>query len=244
MTGDSISKLQGSMRTLFGSFQVLDNQKKSRTELPEKMKQALLFIADHAESNIYQVKEKCMMGYSTAHNSIKALENEGFIRLIAERKNEKGVMAKYYGLALKGFYQSIYVKSPWHEKVVLAEKRKELVHENFLTWMKFIEALNDSEVERDINNRFSDAAATSFLFDSPLGFRHYCSELDDSIFDLTVMTTLIVTPLFLDKFLAVINNFPSINTKIQKLITEQIVAYQDDLKKLERIQKGLEGIKH
>ena len=243
MAGGSIPGFQESLRTLFGSFQAPENQQKNRAELPEKMKQALLFIADNSESNIYRVKERCMMGYSTAHNSIKALENEGFIRLTGARKNEKGVMAKYYGLTLKGLYQSIYVKSPWHEKVALAEKRKELVHENFLTWMRFIEALNNPEVEKDINNQFSNLATTSFLFESPFSSRQYYSELDDSIFDLTVMTTLIVNPLFLDRFLAVISNFPSIRTKIHKLITEQTVAYQDDLKKLETIQKGLEGIK-
>jgi predicted transcriptional regulator len=242
--GDSIRSLQESMRTLYGNGQASENHRKNRTDLPEKMQQALLFVADYGESNIYRVKGSCNMGYSTAHNSMKTLENEGFIRLTAVRKNEKGVMAKYYGLTLKGLYHSIYAKSPWHEKVVLAEKRKELAHENFLTWMKFIEALNNPEIEKDINKQFSNAATTSFLFEHPFGARQYYSELDDSIFDLTVMTTLIVNPHFLDRFLAVISNFLSIKTKIHKLITEQMVAYQDDLKKLETIQNGLEGIGH
>jgi hypothetical protein len=240
MIGDSMRNIENKFR-LFSKngLRIPSKQPKNRAQLPDKMRQALVFIAENKRANIYQVKENCAMGYSTAHSSIKTLETEGSIRLLSEEKNSKGVMAKIYGITLKGLYQAIYVKSSWEEKVALIEKRKDLVHENFITWMKFIGAFNISEIENEINNRIADEANVSFLFEIPF-YNHYYPDLDDALFDLTILTKLIVEPGFLDVFLVKISNFPSIRTKIEKQILLYLEHYQNDLRKLEVIRGALE----
>ena len=218
----------------------------TQIELSAMKEKVLLRFAECGELNIYQISKDCKIGYSTAHSSIKVLEKDGFVRLRSARKNEKGVIAKSYDLTAKGVYQAIFAKSSWSEKIKIAEKRKNLLGQNFLDWMKFIQELNNGDVEKQVITQIgycvSDNSTPSLLelrYSSPY---RYFDSVDDSLFDLTILTKMITEKDIRENILNVIEKYPSIKNKLQKLIEEQIQWDKDDLKKLEMIKAEFENV--
>jgi predicted transcriptional regulator len=216
----------------------------TQIELPAMKEKALLRFAECGELNIYQISKDCKMGYSTAHSSIKALEKDGLLRLKSASKNEKGVIAKSYDLTAKGVYQAIVAKSSWSEKIKIAERRKKLLGQNFLDWMKFIQDLNSADIEKQVIAQIgycvSDSLTPSLLelrYSSP---HRYFDSVDDSLFDLTILTEMITQKDIRENILNVSEKYPSIKNKLQKLIEEQIQWDKDDLEKLEMIKAEFE----
>ena len=214
--------------------------------LPVKKERVLLCFAENGEMNTYQISKLCEIGYSTAHSSIKALEKDDLVQLASIKTNEKGVIAKSYDLTVKGVYQAITTKSPWREKIAIAEKRKELLGQNFLDWMKFIQALNDAEIEENVNTQLGYSitgySAPTFLqlrYNSP---HIYDYSIDDILFDVTILTRMTTQKDVLDKVLTSVENYPAIKNKLQKLIEEQIQWEKEDLNKLETIKAELEQL--
>jgi len=215
-------------------------------ELPVMKERVLLSFAENGEMNIYQISKLCEMGYSTAHSSIKALEKDDLVQLVSTKENEKGVIAKSYDLTVKGVYQAITAKSPWREKIAVAEKRKELLGQNFLDWMKFIRALDDAEIEENVNTQIGYSitgySAPTFLqlrYSSP---HIYDDSIDDVLFDVTILTRMTTQKDVLGKVLNAVENYPAIKNKLQKLVEEQIRWEKDDLNKLETIKAELEQL--
>jgi predicted transcriptional regulator len=216
----------------------------TQNELPAMKEKVLLCFAENGEMNIYQISQLCEIGYSTAHSSIKALERKRLVRLKSASKNEKGVIAKSYDLTAKGIYQAIVAKSSWNEKTAIAEKRKKLLGQNFLDWLKFIQDLNDKGIEKQVNTQigycigdYSTPSLLELRYSSPY---RYDDSVDDSLFDLTILTKIITQNNVLGNILNVIEKYPSIKKKLQKLIEEQIQWDKDDLKKLEMIKAEFE----
>jgi predicted transcriptional regulator len=213
-------------------------------ERPPMKAKVLLCFAKNGELNIYQISKLCDMGYSTAHSSIKTLEKDDLVQLVSTKENEKGVIAKSYDLTVKGVYQAITAKSPWREKIAIAEKRKELLGQNFLDWMKFIRALNDADIEKDVNSNIGYSitgySAPTFLqlrYGSP---RIYNDSIDDVLFDVTILTRMTTQKDVLDKVLNAVEKYPAIKNKLQKLVEEQIRWEKDELNKLETIKAVFE----
>ena len=217
----------------------------TKTELSEMKEKVLFCFAENGEMNIYKVGKRCGIGYSTAHSSIKALEKEGLVRLTSARKNEKGVIAKSYDLTVKGVYQAIVAKSSWNEKVAIAEKRKQLLRQNFLDWMKFIQDLNNADIEKEVNTQIGysirSCSAPTLL---ELRYRqpYIDDSIDDILFDLTILSRMTIQENVLSNVLNVIEKHPSIKNKLQKQIEEQIRSYEDDLKKLAIIKAKFEKL--
>ncbi|MFQ5758620.1 MAG: MarR family transcriptional regulator [Candidatus Bathyarchaeia archaeon] len=85
----------------------------------------LLFLAKHGPLNIYQIQQNLgLTSYSTAHGAVKALEKMGLLTLQSEKKTEKGVTAKVYGLTFSGLVRAMLSEDLWvdMERVVKAWK--------------------------------------------------------------------------------------------------------------------------
>jgi len=68
-----------------------------------KLRKTLLFFGINGPSNIYRFSKRKKLAYSAAHSLMKRLERLGFVEVVSVIKNEKGAVAKLYGLSLKGF---------------------------------------------------------------------------------------------------------------------------------------------
>ena len=204
-------------------------------ELPDKKKTVLLFFANKGEANAYEVSEACGLEYSTAHSSVKALEKEGALQLKSEKINEKGVTAKEYGLTTKGVHRCLCAKLTWHEKVVIVEKRQSLLKPNVLEWMKFIEALNDSNIEEMVSSNIG-----SFLkVCKDMGY--FIDVIDESSFD-AVLATMIDFDETYAKVMRIIGSFPRLKERLLKVLGEDIVWREEDLNRYRRIKAEFEKL--
>ena len=71
--------------------------------LPPRRTEVLKFLAGEGPLNVYQIQQKLgLPSYSTAHGAVKALENDGLLKMQALEQTEKGVTAKVYGLTFSG----------------------------------------------------------------------------------------------------------------------------------------------
>ncbi len=205
------------------------------SELSDRKKTALLFFAEKGEANIYKLSEECKMRYSTGHSSVKALEKEGFVRLKSEKKNEKGVTAKVYGLTTKGLYRCIYAMSTWHKKILIAEKWQSLLKPNVLEWMKFIETLNDSNIEKTINEQIG-----SFLsYCNDAGF--FIDVVDESFFD-AFLAAMIDFDETYNKVMHEIGSYPRIKERLLRNLEEDITWREEDVKKYRMMKARLEKL--
>jgi hypothetical protein len=207
-------------------------------DLAAMKEKVLLLIAENGETNIYQVGEQCQIGYSTAHSSIKALEKQGLIKLRSAHKNAKGVIAKSYGVTTKGIYQSIYAKSIWLEKVTLAEKNKSLVGNSFLEWMKFIQLLNNSEIEHEVNTQigyYANDNSNPSLLELQAGNTFLMNEFSDALFDLIILTAMITNNVVLSDILKIIEKYTTIKNKLKRQIKIYEHGLKSDIKRLETI---------
>ena len=85
--------------------------------------EVLKFLAVEGPLNVYQIKQRLRLpSYSTAHGAVKALEEEGLLKVMALEKTVKGVTAKVYGLTFLGLALAMMCEDVWEnlEKVVKA----------------------------------------------------------------------------------------------------------------------------
>jgi DNA-binding MarR family transcriptional regulator len=85
--------------------------------------EVLKFLALEGPLNVYQIKQKLRLpSYSTAHGAVKALEEDGLLKMQALEKTSKGVTAKVYGLTFSGLALAMMCEDVWKnlEKVVKA----------------------------------------------------------------------------------------------------------------------------
>lgn len=208
----------------------------TQPELAEMKEKVLLYIAENGETNIYRIGEHCKIGYSTAHGSIKALEQQGLVQLMSARKNEKGVIAKSYGLTAKGLYYAIYKQSPWHEKIRVAEKSKDLLKPNVLEWLNFIETINDAHIEEAINNQIS----ATLSYSDPL---YFIDVIDDFFFATIIIPEMIIYHESYCKIMKIIQCYPRIKSILLKDLEEQIAWAKEDLRKQSIMQEEFEKLK-
>ena len=200
-------------------------------ELPDKKKTVLLFFADKGKANAYEISEGCGLEYSTAHSSVKALEKEGALHLKSEKINEKGVTAKEYALTTKGVHRCLCAKLTWHEKVAIVEKWQSILNPNVLEWMKFIEAVNDSNVEEMVSSNIS------LYLSGCNDIGYFIDVIDESSFD-AVLATMIDLNMY-SKIMQIIGNFPRIKDRLLKLLEEDISWREEDLKRYRMIKAEL-----
>jgi predicted transcriptional regulator len=228
------------------SYDSIKRKQKLRSntlDLPAIKQKVLLYIAENGETNIYQIGEQCQIGYSTAHSSIKALEKQGLVQLRSERKNEKGVIAKSYVLTINGLYQSIYAKHYWHEKILIAEKRKDLVGKSFLEWMKLIQSLNNSEIEHEANTQIGYYANENLkpsLLELQASNIFLMDDFSDTLFDLIILTAMITNNNVLCDVLKIIESYPSIKSKLKRQNQIYMEGLKRDMKRLEIIKASFE----
>jgi len=84
--------------------------------------EVLLYIVERGPTNTYRISEGLGIRYSTAHNAVKALEKQGFIRLELEEETEKGVTAKIYTPTLGGLCAALTLGNLWSRVDDVAEK--------------------------------------------------------------------------------------------------------------------------
>jgi predicted transcriptional regulator len=220
----------------YGSFKKMKRRNiYSIPELPDKKKTVLLFFADKGEANTYEVSEACNLEYSTAHSSVKALEKESSLRLKSEKLNEKGVTAKTYEITTKGVHRCLCAKLPWHEKVIIVEKRQSLLMPTVLEWMKLIEALDDSNIEEMVSSNISGFLKVS----EDMG--HFLDVIDESSFD-AVLVTMIDFDGTYAKVMRVIGSFPRLKERLLKLLEQDISWREEDLQRYRRIKAELERL--
>jgi hypothetical protein len=218
---------------------IVKEQSNVAPQLADRMKKVLLFLAKNGEASPYKLQEKCKIGenenmrYSTAHRSIKALELEGLVRLKSETRNAKGAPTTTYALTTKGLHQAIYDLPSWQEKIVVAEKWQSLLNPNVIEWMKFIEALNDQKTEELVNTEIG-----SFLCCSDdLGF--FVDVIDDPFFD-ALLSTMVIFDESYYRILDKLEFFPRIKDRLLKLLEQDIMQYEDDLRRYQKIKSELQ----
>jgi len=89
--------------------------------LSARRNEVLQFLAREGPLNIYQIQQKLgLTSYSTAHGSVKALEEGGLLVMQSLEQTEKGVTAKVYGLTFVGLAFAMTCEDIWTglEKVV------------------------------------------------------------------------------------------------------------------------------
>jgi DNA-binding PadR family transcriptional regulator len=207
----------------------------SLPELPDKKKMVLLFFADRGEANAYEVSEACRLEYSTAYSSVKALEKEASLTLKSEKLNEKRVIAKTYEITTKGVHRCLCAKLPWHEKVVIVEKRQSLLKPNVLEWMKFIEVLDDSNIEEMVSSNISGFLKVS----EDMGY--FLDVIDESSFD-AVLVTMIDFDGTYAKVMRIIDSFPRLKARLLRLLRDDIAWREKDLDRYRQIKAELEKI--
>lgn len=205
------------------------------SELPDRKKTVLLFFADKDQANAYEVSESCGLEYSTAHSSVKALEKEGALQLKSQEINEKGVIAKAYALTTKGVHRCLCAKLTWHEKVVIVDKWQRLLNPNVSEWMKFIEALNDSNIEEMVSSNIGGFLKVS----TDMGY--FIDVIDESSFD-AILVTMIDFDGTYAKVMRVIGSFPRLKERLLKLLEEEIALREEDLNRHRKIKAEFEKI--
>jgi len=118
-------------------------------DLTQNRVQVLCFLACEGPANIYQIAKGIGIAYSVAHNSVKDLENQGFIKLEQKKLGQKGVMTKIYGLTLKGLLMAIKNEEFNPEDIDnIAQHCKELLPLIFGNWKYLAEMGLKNEVLR------------------------------------------------------------------------------------------------
>lgn len=112
------SFLTGKQRQTMGRFFPVESERRT---------QVLLILAERGPLNPFQIAKELNIRYSVAHSTCGALGHAGFIKLHEKRLNEKGVIAKVYGLTLIGLSYVLVSRSTWtNNEDEIVEKWKNL----------------------------------------------------------------------------------------------------------------------
>ena len=126
--------------------------------------------------------------------------------------------------------------STWHERILVAEKHQDLLKPNVLEWMKFIETLNDPNIEEIVNQQIG----SFFSWDDP---DFFIEAIDDFFFDTLIMTEMISSRETFGKIMREICNHPHIKEKLLKNLEEYIEWCEEDLEKHRVMKAEFEKLK-
>ena len=106
---------------------------------------------------------------------------------------------------------------------------------NVLEWMKFIEALNDSNIEEMVSSNIGGFLKVS----KDMGY--FIDVIDESSFD-AVLVTMIDFDETYAKVMRIIGSFPRIKARLLKLLEQDIAWRAEDLEKKRAMKARFEKL--